>query len=101
MSGYFITHFTVTDATAYDRYVEAVVPTIHAHNGKVLVATDDIEVIEGDMAHGRVVVVEFPSVAEAGAWQASPEYRNAAQIRDNATQTRSMILVAGFEPPAP
>jgi len=101
MSGYFITHFTVTDTTAYDRYVEAVVPTIQAHHGKVLVATENIEVIEGDMTHGRVVVVEFPSVAAAEAWQVSPEYKNAAQIRDNATQTRSMILVAGFDPPAP
>ncbi|NOX23151.1 MAG: DUF1330 domain-containing protein [Actinobacteria bacterium] len=67
MPGYFITHFTVNDAAAYDRYVEAVVPTIQAHQGKVLVATEDVQVIAGDVAHGRIVVVEFPSVADAEA----------------------------------
>lgn len=100
MPGYFITHFTVNDAATYDRYVEAVVPTIQAHGGKVLVATEDIQVIEGDVAHGRIVVVEFPSVADAEAWRATPEYKAAAEIRESATQTHSIILVAGFEPPA-
>ncbi len=99
MSGYFITHFTVTDTATYDRYVEAVVPTIQAHRGKVLVATEDVQVIDGDVAHGRVVVVEFPSVAAADEWRSSPEYKVAAEIRSSATQTHSMILVAGFEPP--
>ncbi len=51
MPGYFITHFTVNDAAAHDRYVEAVVPTIQAHQGKVLVATEDVQVIAGDVAH--------------------------------------------------
>lgn len=65
MLGYFITHFTVNDAATYDRYVVADVPTIQAHQGKVLVGTEDVQVIAGDVAHGRIVVVEFPSVADA------------------------------------
>jgi uncharacterized protein (DUF1330 family) len=99
MSGYFITHFTVTDPAGYDRYVEAVVPTIQAHHGKVLVATEDVQVLDGDVAHGRVVVVEFPSVAAADEWRSSAEYKAAAEIRSAATQIHSIILVEGFEPP--
>lgn len=99
MAGYFIAHFTVTDDEEYGRYVESIVPLIEAHHGKLLVADDSAMLLEGEFADGRVVIIEFPSVSEAKAWQATPEYLEAAKIRSAATRTHSMILVTSFERP--
>lgn len=43
--------------------------------------------LEGEFAGGRVVIVEFPFVSEMKAWQATPEYLEAAKIRSAATHT--------------
>ncbi len=100
MPSYFITHFSISDPAAYDRYVEAVVPLIQGNHGRLLVADDAAILIEGSHEEGRVVVVEFPSLDAARAWQDTPEYQAAAEIRKSATHTHSMILVAGFDPSA-
>jgi uncharacterized protein (DUF1330 family) len=99
VSAYFITNFTITDPGEYERFVGEAVPLIEAHNGKLLVADDSAVVIEGQSQDGRVVVIEFPSLAEADAWRSSAEYQAASEIRKSSTVTHSMFIVDGFVPP--
>lgn len=99
MSGYLIAHFSITDEEGYGRYVEATIPLLEAHNARLLVADDVATVLEGEYSDGRLVIVEFPSLEEAKAWYESPEYQEIVTIRQEATRTHSMILVASFEPP--
>ncbi len=100
MPSYFIAHFSITDPDGYASYIEKVVPLIQANQGRLLVADDAASLIEGHFEDGRVVIIEFPSVEQARAWQATPEYQEAKQLRRAATDTHSMILVAGFDPSA-
>ncbi|GMQ98142.1 MAG: coronamic acid biosynthesis protein CmaL [Acidimicrobiia bacterium] len=100
VSAYFITNFTITDSDEYERFVAKAIPLIEAHNGRLLVADDSVVVIEGRNQDGRVVVIEFPSLAEADAWRSSDAYRAASEIRKASTDTHSMFIVDGFDPTA-
>ncbi len=99
MSAYFITNFTITDSSEYERFVGEAVPLIEAHNGRLLVADDSAVVIEGRAQDGRVVVIESPSLADADAWRSSARYQAASDIRKSSTVTHSMFIVDGFDPP--
>ncbi len=64
---------------------------------KPLVVYGALEAIEGAAPDG-VVILEFPSVAEAKAWYNSPAYQAAIPHRLRAADYRVMI-VEGFTPP--
>jgi uncharacterized protein (DUF1330 family) len=44
-------------------------------------AEDHLEVLEGDTADGRHVILEFEDTDAARAWYRSPEYQQVAQHR--------------------
>jgi uncharacterized protein (DUF1330 family) len=50
--------------------------------------------VEGEAPAGRIVVIEFDSLAAARSFEDSPEYRAAAQLRQKAAQGR-VFLVEG------
>jgi uncharacterized protein (DUF1330 family) len=53
-----------------------------------------IEVVEGDWQPERLVVLKFPSMAQARHFEASPEYASARAARQGAADMR-MLLVEG------
>ena len=54
--------------------------------------------LEGAEEKRRVVVLEFPTVAQARTFFDSPEYRHAKSFREGAANA-SFILVEGYAPP--
>jgi uncharacterized protein (DUF1330 family) len=58
---------------------------------KVLAAYGRQEVLEGPEIEG-VVVVEFPSMAEARAWYDSPAYRAAREHRFRGADDRAALV---------
>jgi uncharacterized protein (DUF1330 family) len=71
-----------------------VTPTITAFDGRFIVRGGRTEVLEGEWARRRVVVLEFPSVERAKEWWSSPEYAEARAIRQ-ATSEGTLIVVEG------
>ena len=67
--------------------------TLEGHPVKVLVAYGKHEVLEGPQAEG-MVILEFPTMAEAKAWYDSPAYREAREHRFQGADYRA-ILVEG------
>ncbi len=67
--------------------------TLEGHPVKVLVAYGKQEVLEGPQAEG-MVILEFPTMAEAKAWYDSPAYREAREHRFQGADYRA-ILVEG------
>jgi uncharacterized protein (DUF1330 family) len=63
---------------------------------KPLVVYGAVEALEGQAPDG-VVMLEFPTVAEARAWYESPGYQAALPHRKNAADWRA-IIVEGFQP---
>lgn len=94
MPGYVIADVEVTDPVAYEEYRKLVPATVAKYGGRYLVRGGAHEVREGDWRPTRVVVLEFPSVADARRWYDSEEYRPARAIRHRAARS-SVLIVEG------
>ncbi len=99
MAAYVVALGRVDDDERFARYLEAVGPTLEAHHGKLLAVEDPADVLEGEAPYPRVVVIEFPSKADAHAWHVSREYRTCADDR-LASSAHVLYLADGFTPPA-
>lgn len=75
MAAYVIVDIQVTDPAGYAEYVQLAPPIVVAYGGRYLVRGGALETLEGDWAPQRLVILEFPSVAQAKAWWDSLEYR--------------------------
>jgi uncharacterized protein (DUF1330 family) len=94
MAAYVIVDIQVTDPAGYAEYRRLAPPIVAAYGGKYLVRGGALETLEGDWAPQRLVVLEFPSVAQAKAWWDSPEYRPLREMRQRTTLSR-MVVVEG------
>jgi uncharacterized protein (DUF1330 family) len=82
MPAYLIGTIRVTDAGAWQRYVERVGATFPPHGGKVLFRAVKARALNQN-AHGeRVVVAEFADMTALRAWHDSPEYQALIALRD-------------------
>jgi uncharacterized protein (DUF1330 family) len=93
-SAYIIANVTVTHPEQYEEYKKWSSAAMQAHGAEVCVRGGKVEVIEGDWAPERLVILKFPSVDAAKAFDASPEYGKARAARQGAAVMR-MILVEG------
>jgi uncharacterized protein (DUF1330 family) len=93
---YVVCDIRVTDPERYDAYKQLSAPAVAAHGGRFVVRGGPVEVLEGDVTPGRVVVLEFDSVETARRWYESAEYRVARAVREGAA-TASFVLVPGAD----
>jgi uncharacterized protein (DUF1330 family) len=91
MTVYALAQLTITDAAAYQRYVDEFFDVFSRFDGALLAADNDPEIVEGDWAHEKVVLMSFPDHASFEAWAGSPEYQRIS--RDRLAGTRSTVLV--------
>lgn len=95
MAAYFVVELDVTDPKGYQEYSQLALPTIQQFGGKVLVAGETIENLEGDWQPKRVVILEFASMEQARKWYHSEEYTPLKAMRFKTTISRGG-LVQGF-----
>jgi uncharacterized protein (DUF1330 family) len=95
MSAYVVVQVEIKDPVRYADYRKMVPPSIEKYGGRFLVRGGKTHTLEGTWAPGRFVVVEFPSVEQAKAWWASPEYAEARALRW-ATADSEMIVAEGI-----
>jgi len=95
MSAYIIAHVEVHDPQEYGRYLSGFMDAFEPFDGRILVATDDVEVLEGEWPQVRTIVMEFPSRDLAREWYQSEQYQKVARHRFLAAKT-SMILVGAY-----
>ena len=82
------------DDEALAEYRRRNTAAVEAHGGRFLVRGGAMEVLEGDWAPLRVVVMEFDDVEAAKRWYESEDYQAAIPIRQGASTT-GLIVVAG------
>jgi uncharacterized protein (DUF1330 family) len=92
--GYVIAEITVTDPEAYKQYAATVPPIAAKFSGKYLVRGGQTVPVEGEPPSGRIVVIEFDSLAAARSFEDSPEYQAVAPLRRKAARSR-VFLVEG------
>jgi uncharacterized protein (DUF1330 family) len=93
-SAYIIANVTVSNADQYAEYRKLSSQAIEAHEAEVCVRGGAVEVLEGDWRPDRVVVLKFPSMEEARAFNDSVEYAAARRAREGAAVMR-MVLIEG------
>jgi len=97
MAAYIISEVRSLDAALMEQYRQLASESIAAYGGTYLVRGAEIDALEGEASDGfRLVVVEFPSRADAQAWYQSPEYQAALQIRFRGALERRLVLVDGI-----
>ena len=89
--GYVIAEITVTDPEAYKQYAAGTPAILAKFGGKYLVRGGKALSVEGPPPGGRIVVIEFNSLAAAQAFEESPEYQALAPLRRKASQSRVFL----------
>ena len=95
MPAYVIVQVDVKDPVRYEDYKRMVPASFERYGGRFLVRGGKTHTMEGDWTPKRFVLVEFPSVEQAKAWWASPEYAEAKALRQ-ATADSQLIIAEGI-----
>ncbi|OBK19003.1 DUF1330 domain-containing protein [Mycobacterium asiaticum] len=96
MTVYAIAQLRFTDRPAYDRYQAAFMEVFRRHSGTLLAADESPEVVEGDWAYQKVVLMSFPDDAAFREWAQSPEYREISRDRQAGAETL-VLLATGLQ----
>jgi len=95
--GYLVGTITVTDPAAYKPYMENTSRLVAKYGGRYLIRGGAMTVAEGELAHDRVVVIEFDSMELLERFYTDPEYAEVKKIRQ-ANSHGVIMKVAGIEP---
>jgi uncharacterized protein (DUF1330 family) len=93
-SAYIIANVTVTNQEQYSEYKKLSTIAAETYGAAFCVRGGTVEVLEGDWQPDRVVVLKFPSMAQARAYYQSVEYTAAIAARQGASVMR-MVVVEG------
>ena len=93
MAAFLVGSIRVTDADAWQRYVDRVGATFERHGGTVLLrGVKQCELSQS--AHGeRVVVARFESLEALRAWHDSPDYQALIALREAGAD----VVLAAYE----
>ncbi len=95
MSVYVVAQGRIEDRKLLDDYVSKVIPTIQAGGGRILAFSESPEVVEGEVAYPRTVILEFPSQEAFRSWYDSPDYQAILPLRLDSTPG-TLIVVDGL-----
>lgn len=94
MAGYVIVNDEISDEAGFAEFRQKVGATVAAHGGRYLVRGGATEVIDGDWAPDRLVVIEFDSVDQAKAWLNSAEFLAIKDLRVSSASA-SVVVAEG------
>jgi len=97
MPAYVINDMEITDPQRFEEYKRLSPPTVAAYGGRFLARGGEVTAVEGGWQPRRLVVLEFPSVAQARAWLDSAEYAPARRLRQLSANSR-MVVIEGAPP---
>lgn len=95
--GYWIGRVDVSDLQEYQRYATANVVAYKKYGARFVIRAGRFETVEGQ-SRARNVVIEFPSYQAAIDCWNSPEYQDAAKIRQPISVI-DLIIVEGYDGP--
>jgi uncharacterized protein (DUF1330 family) len=95
MSAYVVVQVDVKDPVRYEAYKSMVPASLEKYGGRFVARGGQVHPMEGTWVPKRFVLVQFPSVEQAKAWWASPEYAEAKALRQ-ATAESQLIIVEGL-----
>jgi uncharacterized protein (DUF1330 family) len=82
----------IRDAEKIEEYRQGVSHTVEEYGGRYIVLGGEMQVVEGDWRPRFLVLIEFPSMAQARLWYDSPEYRDLKALRLAATKGDAVLV---------
>src|ERR1700730_14572830 len=92
MKAYVIAAETINDSAMFDLYRRQVPATLVAFGGQFVARGGNFTVIEGEWPHSRLVIIEFPSRADAEGWYKSPAYQKIISLRHKSSVGNLVIV---------
>lgn len=92
MAVYLIAQVDIHDMDVFMNYQNKAKQTIENAGGKMLVRNAVPEALEGTAGDRKIVMLEFPTAAIAGAWFKSPEYQEVAKIREGKADIATVMV---------
>ena len=92
MSVYAIAQLWIHDPAAYGRYARKFMQVFQKYQGRVLVADENPQILEGVCDVDKVVVVTFPDEPSFREWVQSPEYLEIAEDRKAGASSIVMLV---------
>ncbi len=96
MSVYVIAQLEVHDMVEFEKYLAGFMPVFERHGGKLVGLSLEAEVIEGNWAMPRTVVMRFPTSEDARRWHNDPDYQTLAEHRHRASRA-NIVLIDGLD----
>lgn len=96
MPAYIVSRVKIRDAERMQGYMAQAPEGIAAYGGRYLVRGGQVQALEGEWAHDRMVVVEFPDRESALAWYHSEGYQPLRELRQLSAD--AVILLADGAP---
>ena len=96
MSAYVIAQLDVHDPEEFQKYLAGFYVIFERHGGKLVGRSLEAEVIEGDWAMPRTVIMRFPTAEDARRWHADPDYKALAEHRYHASRA-NIVMVDGLD----
>lgn len=97
MAAYIFGNIEVTDEGLYAQYRQRVPALIESHGGRYRVRGGASEVLEGDTAAQRMVLIEFDNMTRLKAFYDSAAYRELTALRQRASRG-SLYAIEGVAP---
>jgi uncharacterized protein (DUF1330 family) len=97
MPAYWVARSRVIDPVQYKKYADQVPGIIAKFGGRILARGGRSQILEGPDKFHRFVVIEFPTLEQGVACYNSPEYLEAAALRQNGAGEVETIMVEGGE----
>ena len=96
MTAYLVVDSHLTDPTLYEQYKLQARPLAEKHGGQYLARGGAMSVKESALwSPRRMVLIRFPSVAQAEAFYQSPEYQKVLQISKQSAE-RTVVILEGI-----
>jgi len=89
-----ISNIEVTDPVGYQKYGEAAAAVVATYHGKILARGGKAVVFDG-RAPQRVVMIEFPTLADAERWRSSPEFQKLKPLQQQSSKYIESFAIEG------
>jgi uncharacterized protein (DUF1330 family) len=92
MPAYFIAEIEVEKPELYAQYVEKAAPIVENFGGRYVFRSESIHPLSGDWRPSRMIMIAFENKAKIIECFSSDEYAQISFLRENSTQSRSIIV---------
>lgn len=88
---YLVAEIQVTNPAGYKAYLTKALDSLKPYHARIM-ARGMPAVVEGTPAQGNVLVIEFPSMAEAEKWYTTPPYKDLITRRQKSAKSRLYFI---------